>query len=263
MSKATARAAAVAGALLLSVLTAPAAVAGPDQSDRPAPGGASAEHRNDDDAPGRETSARERDADAASEPAAASASDSTDAPLDEPQPASNADFSGNGANQHGPYDSTRDGSPSDNGQGDGQATGRPCAGCVGKADNKNPQGQLPNATDDGNAGYECDTNSGIARTTPAHTGCTLAASTPPPTGGTSTPTGGASVLGVTLTAPAPSPAAAVAPAAVAPAAVEATVRSSALAATGPGGDLAQASLLATALLVFGALLLARTRLSSY
>ena len=30
----------------------------------------------------------------------------------------------------------------------GKATGKPCAGCVGKADNKNPKGQFfPNGTD--------------------------------------------------------------------------------------------------------------------
>lgn len=87
-----------------------------------------------------------------------------------PQPASNADFSGNGANVHGPYDSTRDGSPSENGKGDGVAKGKPCAGCVGKADNKNPRGQLPNGSDP-NAGYECDRNEGIGKSNPAHTAC--------------------------------------------------------------------------------------------
>ncbi|HJQ44776.1 MAG TPA: hypothetical protein VJ870_00435 [Amycolatopsis sp.] len=101
--------------------------------------------------------------------------------LTSPQPPSNADFSGNGANTHGPYDSTRDGSPSGNGSGNGQAIGKPCAGCVGKADNKNPPGQLPGPSDP-NAGYECDTNHGIGRTNPAHTGCPTA--TPPGTPGT-------------------------------------------------------------------------------
>jgi hypothetical protein len=94
-----------------------------------------------------------------------------------PQPPSKADFSGHGANMHGPYDSTRDGSPSGNGNGNGNAVGKPCAGCVGKADNKNPHGQMPNGSDP-NAGYECDRNHGIGRTNPAHTGCT--ADTPPP-----------------------------------------------------------------------------------
>jgi hypothetical protein len=91
----------------------------------------------------------------------------------EPQPASNADYTGNGANTHGSYDSTRDGSPSANGSDTGEATGRPCAGCVGAADNKNPQGQYPNGSDH-NAGYECDRNQGIGQTNPAHTGCTEA-----------------------------------------------------------------------------------------
>ena len=71
----------------------------------------------------------------------------------------------------GEYCSTRDGSPSRNGNGGGEAKGRPCAGCVGKADDKNPKGQRPNGSDSNN-GYECDGNSGIARTNPAHTGCT-------------------------------------------------------------------------------------------
>lgn len=96
-----------------------------------------------------------------------------------PQPPSDADFSGNGANVHGPYDSTRDGSPSLNGNGTGEAVGKPCAGCVGKADNKNPQGQLPGGSD-ANKGYECDANHGIGRSNPAHTGC-KPAETPPTT----------------------------------------------------------------------------------
>src|SRR3954471_3515235 len=62
----------------------------------------------------------------------------------QPQPISNADSNSGGANGQCPgatYCSTRDGSPSQNGVGDGQANGKPCAGCVGKADNKNPPGQ--------------------------------------------------------------------------------------------------------------------------
>src|SRR5881398_3445295 len=56
-----------------------------------------------------------------------------------PQPQSKADKNSGGANGQcpgGPYCSTRDGSPSKNGNGGGQAKGKPCAGCVGKADNK-------------------------------------------------------------------------------------------------------------------------------
>jgi hypothetical protein len=96
-----------------------------------------------------------------------------------PQPPSNADFTDNGANTHGPYDSTRDGSPSLNGNGGGEAVGKPCAGCVGKADNKNPQGQLPGGSD-ANKGYECDANHGVGRSNPAHTGC-KPGETPPST----------------------------------------------------------------------------------
>jgi hypothetical protein len=97
--------------------------------------------------------------------------DKTASDTTEPQPPSNADRSGKGANVSGPYDSTRDGSPSANGNGGGEAVGKPCAGCVGKADNKNPPGQQPGGQD-ANAGYECDRNHGVGRTNPAHTGCT-------------------------------------------------------------------------------------------
>lgn len=80
------------------------------------------------------------------------------------------DGKGNGANESGAYDSTCDGSPSGNGNGGGNAGGKPCAGCVGNADDKNPPGQAPDGSDD-NKGYECDENSGVGRTNPAHTGC--------------------------------------------------------------------------------------------
>ncbi|MFP5220569.1 MAG: hypothetical protein ACLGIG_12730, partial [Actinomycetes bacterium] len=98
-----------------------------------------------------------------------------------PQPLSTADKNGTGANPgdtHA-YCSTRDGSPSGNGNGGGEATGKPCAGCVGKADNKNPPGQAPDGTDRNN-GYECDGNKGIGRTNPAHTGCRTATVEEPP-----------------------------------------------------------------------------------
>lgn len=78
---------------------------------------------------------------------------------------------GNGANVPGPYDTTCDGSPSGNGNGGSDTSNKPCAGCVGNADNKNPKGQLP-GPQDRNAGYECDRNSGIGRGNPAHSGCT-------------------------------------------------------------------------------------------
>ncbi len=100
-----------------------------------------------------------------------------------PQPVSKADATRGGANGQcpgGPYCSTRDGSPSLNGNGKGAAVGKPCAGCVGKADNKNPPGQMPNGSDHNN-GYECDGNHGIGRSNPAHTGCTPVVT--PPNGG--------------------------------------------------------------------------------
>jgi len=78
--------------------------------------------------------------------------------------------SGHGANVRGAYDETCDGSPSGNGNGGGLATGKPCAGCVGNADDKNPPGQASDGGDH-NAGYECDRNHGVGRTNPAHTGC--------------------------------------------------------------------------------------------
>ena len=112
------------------------------------------------------------------------------APTDEPQPKSNADMNKGGANNGGDcgaYCSTRDGSPSENGKGDGEAKGKPCAGCVGKADNKNPPGQQPDGSDH-NAGYECDRNQGVGKTNPAHTGCKTTETTPSPSvSPTSTP----------------------------------------------------------------------------
>jgi hypothetical protein len=98
----------------------------------------------------------------------------TSGDVTKPQPVSKADQNSGGANGKctgAAYCSTRDGSPSGNGNGKGKAVGKPCAGCVGKADNKNPKGQNPNGSDH-NKGYECDGNHGIGRTNPAHTGCT-------------------------------------------------------------------------------------------
>lgn len=99
---------------------------------------------------------------------------------------------GNGANHGGAYDDTCDGSAAGNGNGGGNANGKPCAGCVGNADEKNPPGQDPDASD-GNNGYECDGNSGIAKENPAHTGCASQTVTPPP--GEETPPPGTAVLG--------------------------------------------------------------------
>jgi hypothetical protein len=107
-----------------------------------------------------------------------------------PQPISKADANHGGANGQcpsGPYCSTRNGSPSLNGNGGGKAVGKPCAGCVGKADNKNPKGQNPNGSDH-NAGYECDRNHGIGRSNPAHTGCKPKPTSSPTPTVTPTPT---------------------------------------------------------------------------
>ena len=83
---------------------------------------------------------------------------------------------GNGANTGGVYDDTCQPKASGNGNGGGVAKGKPAAGTVGKADEKNPPGQQPGPNDKNN-GYECDGNKGIARTNPAHTGCRT--TTPP------------------------------------------------------------------------------------
>lgn len=113
----------------------------------------------------------------------------TSGDVSKPQPVSTADANSGGANgqcsgtpqTNGIYCSTRQGDPSGNGnQVAGNHTGEPCAGCVGKADNKNPPGQEksnPMGTFPNN-GYECDHNNGIGKTNPAHTGCTS-----PTTGG--------------------------------------------------------------------------------
>ena len=111
---------------------------------------------------------------------------STSDPLNA-QPISNADANLGGANGQCPdagglYCSTRDGSLSLNDSDNGNDNGRPAAGAVGNADNKNPPGQMSNAVAgaDLNAGYECDRNQGIGQTNPAHTGCIRASSVVPP-----------------------------------------------------------------------------------
>lgn len=94
--------------------------------------------------------------------------------------------SGNGANSTGVYDPYNVCLPSENGNhsakptfqsgptgatGVDPATGKPCAGSVGNADDKNPPGQLPGPQDENN-GYECDGNAGVAKGNPAHSFCT-------------------------------------------------------------------------------------------
>lgn len=146
---------------------------------------------------------------------------------DEAQPSSTADDTDNGANLDGGYDSTRDGDASDNGNGDGEATGLPCEACVGQADNKNPAGQDPHGLvgDDPNNGYECDGNNGIAKGNPAHSDCDSTTGTEVPTapeteveGTTVVPSGSAEVKGLQIVREIP--VAELVPAEVAPAAVE-------------------------------------------
>lgn len=97
------------------------------------------------------------------------------------------EFTGNGANTSGAYDSTCDGRDAIEGPGNSSdAPGKPCDGCVGNADNKNPRGQFPDGSD-ANAGYECEAdepehghagqfddfkgNKGVGRGNPAHSTC--------------------------------------------------------------------------------------------
>jgi hypothetical protein len=234
---------AVGGAVVLSIW-AGASGAHADPSDDHVAQGHSAEHRNDE-------SAHQQHAQGAAGDTPSNAG-THDPSLDEPQPASNADFSGNGANEHGAYDSTRDGSPSENGNGNGAAVGKPCAGCVGKADNKNPAGQFPDGTD-ANNGYECDGNSGVGKTNPAHTGCVTAAGNPPATPVVKTPV--ASVLGVSLTAP--NPASVRSAEAVVPA--PATAPLVALAATGSRSSIVRLAPAGFALVIVGGVIWWPTR----
>ena len=91
-----------------------------------------------------------------------------------------------GANSaSGPYDpdpadpgASGVGQPSGNGKSTDNNGNRPCAGCVGKADYKNPPGQLPDGSDH-NKGYECDGNEGVGKMNPAHSGCAPSAPTAP------------------------------------------------------------------------------------
>src|SRR5205807_6207744 len=96
--------------------------------------------------------------------------DSGDGSAVDTGPAASVDNGGGANASPGPYDPFNVGDPSGNGNGNGQAVGKPCAGCVGNADDKNPPGQNPNGSDH-NKGYECDANHGVGRTNPAHSGC--------------------------------------------------------------------------------------------
>ena len=103
-----------------------------------------------------------------------------EAPAPETQVQAGGD--GSGANQPGPYDPNGVGEPSGNGRSESNNGNRPCAGCVGSADDKNPPGQLPGGSDP-NKGYECDENQGVGKTNPAHSGCGSTTTTTPPGGG--------------------------------------------------------------------------------
>ena len=145
----------------------------------------SAQSSSDDGAPGQ-TTPKGGDSDLAGGGAGNSENSTKDRPSDasngpgtgqEPAPGctnphQGADPNQGGANQNpGPYDNTCNGRPSENGNGGGNANGRPCMGCVGNADDKNPPGQKRPDGRDGNAGYECDRNNGIGKGNPAHTDC--------------------------------------------------------------------------------------------
>lgn len=85
---------------------------------------------------------------------------------------------GGNVDDDGTYGNSCDDGPSQNGNGAGGALGKPCAGCVGNADDMNPGGQEPGPKNDNNAGYECDPsgaedggNHGVGKGNPAHTGC--------------------------------------------------------------------------------------------
>ncbi|QIK67465.1 hypothetical protein G7072_14930 [Nocardioides sp. HDW12B] len=63
--------------------------------------------------------------------------------------------------------------------GNGQGKAPHLAGSQGNADDKNPPGQAPDESD-GNQGYECDGNQGIALGNPAHSACEPYTPPPPP-----------------------------------------------------------------------------------
>jgi hypothetical protein len=119
-------------------------------------------------------------------PDAAVADGSSEAALPPSEPALEGGVPDGGANSaSGPYDpdpadpgASGVGQPSGNGKSTDNNGNRPCAGCVGKADYKNPPGQLPDGSDH-NKGYECDGNEGVGKMNPAHSGCVPSAPTPP------------------------------------------------------------------------------------
>lgn len=161
-------------AVLMALIVSSAALAAPSEKGEENGKGrdkkeASEQEASDDNSSDRQASQQE-------------GSGSSTPPDDDGDPCedSHGSDTGQGANTDGPdneYTSTCDGRPSDNGNDSGGGGGRPCAGCVGNADDKNPPGQARNG-DDANNGYECDGNNGVggkksspANGNPAHTGC--------------------------------------------------------------------------------------------
>jgi hypothetical protein len=98
--------------------------------------------------------------------------------IEKPEAAEAATAAASCTTTSGGNDSKCDGSPSGNGNGNGQAVGKPAAGSVGNADDKAPKGQSPDGSDR-NRGYECDSDHGVGRTNPAHTGCSSSPAPPP------------------------------------------------------------------------------------
>jgi hypothetical protein len=65
--------------------------------------------------------------------------------------------------------------------------GKPCDGCAGNADGKEPPGQS-NRPSDSNKGHKCDGNKGVGKGNPAHTGCATTTTTTTTTTDNTTPT---------------------------------------------------------------------------
>ena len=142
---------------------------------------------------------------------------------------------GGGANQSGPFDPSAPG-PNDENQGNGNS---PDNGSVGKADGKNPPGQVNNTHD---RGYECAANKGVGDKggNPAHTGCSTGPNPPEPPNPPNPPNGpeGPDVLGTSKTfggASGESPAGSAPAAAVAGAAANADVPTVVAAGSGVDG----------------------------
>ncbi len=168
---------------------APRRTTGPPQPDEPEQSESSQE-QSADTSSGQSAPTSQRTADPATSSTSTTSSGWTNSPNAGCGTTHHSD-TGHGANQGTAYDPNCQGLASGNGQGGGNATGRPCAGCVGNADAKNPGaasgvGQMPDGSDR-NRGYECDGNQGIGKTNPAHTGCVQAQAPPEPPGPPLTP----------------------------------------------------------------------------